>query len=130
MEEHDVDVVVLARGVAGIADAQRAGHPEVYQQPARCALQFDQQVLGAPPAAQNLAPFGLPDLFRYWPAQAGVTHHDARNPPAIEKRRNAPQGGFDFGQFGHVVRLLSFPAADKKPASGAGFMVHAEASVT
>jgi len=100
---HDINVVMGARGIVGIANSQRTGHPQVDQQTAWFqrgwrprSVQFDQKVFCPSPAAEHEASAGLVDLHRYGPPETGVTDHDFPDPVSGQERFDTPKSGFNF----------------------------------
>ncbi len=92
-------------GVAGGKYAQAAGHAEVDEQDALGKM--DEQVFGAPCAAQDgFAVEGAVQIGRDGVAQFCLADGGADDGFAGDVGRDAAQGGFDFGQFGHDVCVV------------------------
>ena len=92
-------------GVAGGKYAQAAGHAEVDEQDALGKM--DEQVFGAPCAAQDgFAVEGAVQIGRDGVAQFRLADGGADDRFAGDVGRDAAQGGFDFGQFGHDVCVV------------------------
>ncbi len=104
LSDHDINVVVFARGVVGVAYSQRTGHPQVDQQSAR----FLRDCVGSPSSSSTSRYFarrqqratrrppGLVDFRRYGPAQAGVADDNFTDRMPGQERLDTPKGGFNF----------------------------------
>src|SRR5215207_8757158 len=72
------------------------------------AVGMDQPVLGAPPEPGDPRPAQrLDEIGGERAAQVGAVDGNARDPPAVENARQPADRGFDFGELGHGLRLLT-----------------------
>ena len=89
-------VVVLEPRRIHRHDAQAARHAEMRYQ--RAAIEFDQQVLGAPAHVTHCqSRQSLRERAVHRPAQLVVQQHELDDAPAAQGAPDAAAGGFDFG---------------------------------
>ena len=102
--ENNVDVVVRASRWGVLERPQATGHAEVDQQ--RFGAQPEEQVLASavdtvdPTPAQTRSEIG-----RNRPAEPPVVYMQRRDMSTGDEGRNATACRFDFGKFGHDVKL-------------------------
>ena len=81
-------------------------HAEVEDE-AVAAIGIDQPIFGPARKTGHRRPGQpLPQIDRHRPAQVGAVGDDAGQPLAVQHGGEAPDGGFDFGQFGHGILTI------------------------